>query len=413
MLLEQQIKVIRKYIPEEYYDVEKVIHYLSIHSVVGEDIFRYVAKDGINPKDADLNSTVFSQDILDGNKGVLFDTLSVEQFIRRIPFYFPVKEHAIDLYDKRIPIYRFWFEDLILYGDIRQSDLIYAEEKDPPLTMERVYAVLEFILNDTPATVEDIDNYVEQISIEEGQSYFEWLQYVEYCWQLNIEEYFPSNFFYKYNLAREALGLNPVLFLPEAYTADLFNEGSDEMTFTSAPYMYYSREGNILDICGRFPLDENNEPVMRWIGVETKDADSVKCWSAFEGMVLLRVILRPTTIVRILIPKEHSKKGTPIIEGGYDWVTIYSGAQTVSFNAAAIKKRRKVLGFTQAQVAEAVQANLRTYQKWENGESVPDGFFLLRIINWLDIPNINDVISCVAPMKDEKEPGFTFAKEDG
>ena len=64
----------------------------------------------------------------------------------------------------------------------------------------------------------------------------------------------------------------------------------------------------------------------------------------------------------------------------------------MSFNHEVIKKRRNELRYTQKAVAEAVGSNTRTYQKWENGETVPDGYYLLRILNWLDITNVNDVI---------------------
>ena len=49
-----------------------------------------------------------------------------------------------------------------------------------------------------------------------------------------------------------------------------------------------------------------------------------------------------------------------------------------------MKERRASLHMTQAEVAEAVGANLRTYQKWESGQTIPDGLFLLRLLNWLD-----------------------------
>ena len=57
-----------------------------------------------------------------------------------------------------------------------------------------------------------------------------------------------------------------------------------------------------------------------------------------------------------------------------------------------IKELRLEKKLTQQQVAEAVQTNVRTYQKWENGETTPDGYYLLRILNWLDIPKISNVI---------------------
>lgn len=48
--------------------------------------------------------------------------------------------------------------------------------------------------------------------------------------------------------------------------------------------------------------------------------------------------------------------------------------------------QRKVFGSE-----KYIQANVRTYQKWENGETKPDGYFLLRILNWLDINDIQSL----------------------
>ena len=52
---------------------------------------------------------------------------------------------------------------------------------------------------------------------------------------------------------------------------------------------------------------------------------------------------------------------------------------------------------TQKEVADAIGANVRTYQKWESGESVPDGHFLLRLMNWLQIDNVQELISYRKP----------------
>lgn len=48
--------------------------------------------------------------------------------------------------------------------------------------------------------------------------------------------------------------------------------------------------------------------------------------------------------------------------------------------------------YCQSSVAEAVGTNLRTYQKLEYGETQPNCYFLLRLMNWLDISNIQDAI---------------------
>ena len=52
---------------------------------------------------------------------------------------------------------------------------------------------------------------------------------------------------------------------------------------------------------------------------------------------------------------------------------------------------------TQKEVADAIGANVRTYQKWESGESVPDGHFLLRLMNWLQIDNVQELIAYRKP----------------
>ena len=62
-----------------------------------------------------------------------------------------------------------------------------------------------------------------------------------------------------------------------------------------------------------------------------------------------------------------------------------------------IKKLRMQRGMTQKDVADAIGANVRTYQKWESGDSTPDGHYLLRIMNWLDIQDVQDIISYTSP----------------
>lgn len=90
---------------------------------------------------------------------------------------------------------------------------------------------------------------------------------------------------------------------------------------------------------------------------------------------------------------ERDEIGNELEDVDPEWVQIYAGPQIMTFNYKLLKKRRTELGYTQQQVADAVEANIRTYQKWENGETKPDGYYLLRILNWLDIPDVNDIIT--------------------
>ena len=57
------------------------------------------------------------------------------------------------------------------------------------------------------------------------------------------------------------------------------------------------------------------------------------------------------------------------------------------FDYEALQNYRNVLGLKQQEVADAIGANVRTYQKWESGDTTPDGTNLLRLMNWLNIPN--------------------------
>jgi transcriptional regulator with XRE-family HTH domain len=64
----------------------------------------------------------------------------------------------------------------------------------------------------------------------------------------------------------------------------------------------------------------------------------------------------------------------------------------MEFDYEILKINRKRLKYTQKDVADAIGATVRTYQKWENGETTPDGHYLLRLLNWLDIRDIQDVV---------------------
>ena len=52
---------------------------------------------------------------------------------------------------------------------------------------------------------------------------------------------------------------------------------------------------------------------------------------------------------------------------------------------------------TQANVADAIGTSVRTYQKWESGETTPDGHYLLRLMNWLDIDSVQSLVKYIDP----------------
>lgn len=76
-----------------------------------------------------------------------------------------------------------------------------------------------------------------------------------------------------------------------------------------------------------------------------------------------------------------------------EWVRIYAGPQKMAFNKTSLKKFREACHLTQKQLAEAIDVSVRTYQKWEAGTTMPDCHNLIRIMNWLGIHDVQELIT--------------------
>ena len=100
MLNEEQIEIIRKYVPEKVFHQEKLIRYLSLHDMVGVEVFEYGAK-RIYTATGSLRGfeTVipimfrgdWKANIEPGGEDNYIDTVEfepedIDTFIRRIPF---------------------------------------------------------------------------------------------------------------------------------------------------------------------------------------------------------------------------------------------------------------------------------------------------------------------------------------
>ena len=389
MLNEDQVKVIRDFVPETYFDQNRLIKYLNIHEMVGIEVFEYVAKKVYSNS---TNQTAVPVTLIDGFPGTNYDPEPVDVFVRRIPFNFYIEGEPtyIDEDGKEHETWQTTKISELLYCIGDEPGLGHYNHRSEPLNLEDAYRKLEFLYYDCGFSLEEIFTYTHgEAWCDFDNAYTDWFDYLDMCLKLGWNDYMPKRFFYKYNLAREALGKEPVMFYIEEIDCDAWKRGGP------GAVEYYERKGNKLSFIGVFPVDETDTPVLRWIGIDIKDAASIKSERREEDSYYFHITveLTPQTVVRALIPAEHDEIGNPIKEAGMKWLQIYAGPQTMSFNHSVLKERRKKLGYTQQQVAEAVQTNVRTYQKWENGETTPDGYYLLRILNWLDIPKVSDVIT--------------------
>lgn len=388
MITEKDIQIIREYVPEKFFNQEKLIKYLSLHETVGVEVFGYVAKNIYEDASGESFRTVlpflFSGDAR-GSEEFLPET--VETFIRRIPFnfYHSGEDRRVDESGK----------ETIVWKPVEITELTYAIGDDPMstifshrniiLTLEDAYSKLEYLFYKKKYTVEQIFNYPDSITwTGSSDMYGDWFDYIDMSLKLGWDDLMPSRFYYKYNLAREALGIEPIIFPIMEYDCEAWARDRSQVKF-------YKRGGNKFEFFGIFPCDENNEPVLRWIAIDIKDAESIVCTEKNELECFMTVTLTPKTVIHAQIT-DRDEIGNELPDTEPQWIQIYAGPQTMSFNYKILKEHRNSLGYTQQEVADAVQANIRTYQKWENGETKPDGYYLLRIMNWLDIPNINDAI---------------------
>jgi DNA-binding XRE family transcriptional regulator len=347
MLIKAELDLIRQYVDDKYFDREKLIKYLNMHSVVGNEIFSYC------DKRAGRDGSASYSNWLEDEYG--FKPLPVVDFVRRIPFYFYVDNFS----DNRVG-------DLscLISGVIRES------RKDETI-LERLYQSLEYMFYEKKLPLIDIFCYITDQTHYVGKTemFFQWKHYLQLCDDFKSNEYLPNCFIASYNEALEKKGLSPII-----YEIGEIGVGED-----------YWRSGSHMEFEGVFPFDRNGQPIMKWIGLRVKNAKNITCSQDKSSRGKLSIEITPNTTIHVLNCCSNG-------EGNDDWYQIYAGPKMMEFDYKILKMNRKLLKYTQQDVADAIGATVRTYQKWENGETTPDGHFLLRLLNWLDIRDVQDVV---------------------
>lgn len=352
MLTEDQVRTIDAYVPDDYFDREKLKKYLGMHDVVGNEIFAYCVK-GEDEWKGKRNRAYAHQ--LDSEIG--FVPVNVTTFIRRAPFYFYVSD----------------FDDIRLFGDLEcaLSSIVKARPDRHPEILEKLYGELEYMFYDKQIPLHELFSYlIEQFGIVTAP-FLQWADYVHLCDELGWKNYQPDCFIYKYNAALEAVGREPIIY-----------EVEDDPYMVDKMY----RVGKKIEFCGTFPIDEHGRPELRWVNIKIKNAAAITTnQERSKPHSKLEVELTPRTIIQ----------GKNFYDSWDEdeWYQIYAGPLNMSFDYTVIKSKRKKLGFTQQEVADAIGTTVRTYQKWEGGETTPDGHYLLRLMNWLDLPDPQYVVS--------------------
>ena len=354
MITAEQEQFIRKYVSKEYFDVELVISYLKLHDVVGGEIF------AIAPLSEDRLAHPGRLELL--REGFGFNAIDKETFIRRIPFYFYVTDcksnHCGDLKCIISGYYR----------HMRYDDQNYEEVYE---RLERLFYHHQISLVNIMEYTVAQTGYVSRYDI-----FCLWCDYLDLCEKLRIDDKTPKSLLYSYNKLLEYAGEKPIVYQPGLVG---FNED-------------FMREGNEIVVGGEFPCDGEGKPVMKWIGVKVENEEYIHCKGNFNKE--LRIGIKPTTKIYML--NIYNKDG----DERNIWWPIYFGSAVTEFNSWAFKFYRERGGFTQKQVADAVATSVRTYQKWESGDPIPDGYNLIRLMNILNIDSVQEFIK-KEPIVDE------------
>lgn len=364
MISKEQEQFLRNYINTEYFEPEKVINYLKIHDCVGAEIFDLASKP----------QTKRSIKMI--GKGFGFHIIDVDTFVRRAPFYFYVPDF-----------------DNGKHGDL--VSLICGKSRyDKDDDFEEVYIALERLFYYYKIGIPEIMGYPVILTGVYGRIdiFFKWVDYLDLCYELNIDNKYPKEFLYEYNRILVLSGKKPIIYMPGLIG---FNED-------------FLRQDSEIVIRGEFPCDNNNNPILEWIGVWIENAAYIKaknCYSINETPIIEKELhIGITSKTKIYMPNIYKE-----IDSCDTWYPIYFGPLAMEFDKNALKFYRKQINITQQIVADAVGVQLRTYQKWEKGDTIPDGYNLIKLMNYLNIDSVQDFI-VNTPIYDEGFEKFRSRK---
>lgn len=346
MISKEQEQFVRNHIPPEYFDSTKVVNYLSIHDLVGAEIFDLSLK----PQN--------KRNIRMVGDGFGFQAINVDTFVRRVPFYFYQPDFDKDQHGDLLSL---------ICGKVRD---------DRDNDFEEVYIALEKLFYQYKIGVPEIMGYPISLTGTYGRAdvFFKWVHYLDLCCELHIDNKYPKDFLYEYNRVLVLAGKEPIVYSPGLVG---FNED-------------FLRQDKEIVIGGEFPCN-NNAPVLEWIGVWIENAAYVKAnesYSISDTPTLekeLHIGITPKT--KIYMPNIYNGD-----DCGDTWYPIYFGPLAMEFDKDALKFYRKRIDITQQAIADAVGVQLRTYQKWEKGETIPDGYNLIKLMNYLNIGSVQDFI---------------------
>lgn len=392
LLTNEQMQIVEKYVDETLIDKEKLIQYLEKHRIIKNEIFARCSK---------VKKAGFGRDeaycfYLDSEKG--YRPVNRETFIRRIPFYFFTVMNSMGIHH-----YAPLFD--ALHTDSR--DLVSDNE------LEEIYVDLEFMFYNLQLPLNVIFGYVrsqlypppiprkrldrgrdnrlhfesvfsdiatgavsEKSRLSVREVYVQWRHYLRLCLTLGWDDYTPERFISAYNYALEAVGLEPVIYYPSIFMG----------------LNTHTTDRNVFVFKGNFPCDTKGKPILRWTNLKVTYPQSVTFNGPKSHFGELTIVASPKSKIYERGLEYDEENHLHYNVDSQDWECIYVGPQNMSFDYRALKAYREECDLTQKELAEAISVSVRTYQKWEAGSTMPDCNNLIRIMHWLGIRDVQQLI---------------------
>lgn len=339
-------------ISKEVFNVESIITYLENHDVITSEIFYELEMLNDYQKDQSKNYLTYYRNV---NK---------EVFIKRIPIYF----YDYSPINKKCSMNDF-FES---YFNSKKYDKNIEEG------VERKMLMLEKIIYYYGITLDQMLGYLYDQGGKDFLNYtFEkWFEYLELIGKKQ-EHYFPNNILTGLNIElREKKG-EEYIFSPEIIRIEIHDDKT-------------------VKILGLFPTNSDGSIIFDWVGLWFEDVvkitsttknqyciieSKVKLVNQKQPIMINEITMEVNADSKIYISSEELINGSIIPV----WHDIYKGINKIQYDYKLISYYREKMRISQKDMSNDLNINLRTFQRFEAGETKPDAFDFIKIMKYLRI----------------------------
>lgn len=371
-------KIVKRNVQDPSIKINEMIEYLCTHSIITTEFF-----DEFLFKTVDDESTQ-SFFAIDPGMKYGYSDLDVDVFLRRLPFFLYSYQQKNDPLEELMSGY---------FQGWRLHNRVYIRQRgrnEVKINFEVVYKMLEEMHYEIGLTLNSIFNYLHTQDIDLYHfSFFErWYKYLKLCQEQRVFDYEPISLIYSYNLLLEEAGQEPLMYSP-----DYVEEDAET---------HVIRDGKLY-LEGVVPVNpDTGEVVKRWMLLWLEGETSITA----ENYLTDRNTGKPKkSNVEIIIGINEKTKiygyntdETIYLfdeeeepEGNY-WDPIFTPYSDIKIDVKKIREYRKERGYTQVQVAKAINVGERTYQNWETGVSTPDIISFIRLMKLFGFTSIEELI---------------------